>query len=53
MWGGQKEHTDSLIQGFDDNLLINIQKFLSISDEKREELRVYLRKNSMVQIPYA
>jgi hypothetical protein len=53
MWGGQKEHTDRLIQGFDDNLLINIQKFLNISDEKREELRVYLRKNSMVQIPYA
>ncbi len=53
MWGGQKEFTDRLIQGFDDSLLINVQQFLHITDDQRQALREHLRGHLMAQIPFA
>ena len=53
VWGGQTEFTDRLIQGFDNNLINNVQKFLKISDKEKEDLREYLKKNSRTKIPFA
>lgn len=52
VWGGQREYTDRLVQGFDDNLLINIQQFLKLSDTQRQDLREYLRPRSNAPIPF-
>jgi hypothetical protein len=51
-WGGQRELTDRLIQGFDENLPWIIQQHLKLSDEQRDELRNHLKSNSSLRIPY-
>jgi hypothetical protein len=52
VWGGQKEFTDRLIQGFDDALPILVQKHLGITDNQRDGLKDYLKNNLQAKIPF-
>ncbi len=51
VWGGQREFTDRLIQGFDPNLFQIAKTTLCLSDEQINTLRNALNPLS-VQIPY-
>jgi hypothetical protein len=53
VWGGQKEFTDRLIQGFDDSLPGIVQQFLGLNDAQRDQLRNHLRQHLMANIPFA
>ncbi len=53
VWGGQREFTDRLIQGFDDQLPAAAQKFLKLSAEQGGKLRDHLKKELQVNIPFA
>lgn len=52
VWGGQKEFTDRLIQGFDDNLPELVQQFLGLSDNQRDGLKTHLKNNLEAKIPF-
>src|SRR5205807_10138631 len=52
VWGGQKEFTDRLLQGFDDSLPAIAQQFLHLTDQHRDTLRNHLRGNLIARIPY-
>ena len=51
-WGGQREITDRLVQGFDPNLPGIVQQFLGLPDDKRNDLDAHLRNTLSVPIPY-
>lgn len=44
VWGGQREYTDRLIQGFDEAVPHLVQQRLGLTDAQREELREHLRQ---------
>lgn len=52
VWGGQKEFTDRLIQGFDDGLPILAQQHLGLSDSQRDGLTAHLKSNLQAKIPF-
>lgn len=52
-WGGQREFTDRLIQGFDDSLPGILQERLDLTDEQRQEIRDHLRGKLTAAIPFA
>jgi hypothetical protein len=52
IWGGQREFTDRLLQGFDGSLPTLVTKFASLTPEKEEELRTHLATKLAVPIPY-
>lgn len=52
VWGGQREFTDRLLQGFDPQLISIVQKNLALSDEKVPTLETTLRNALSVPIPY-
>jgi len=52
VWGGQKEFTDRLIQGFDDELPKLAQQFLGLSDSQRDGLKAHLKSNLEAKIPF-
>ena len=45
VWGGQREYTDRIIQGFDERLLPLTQQFLNLQPDRIAELRNHLRNN--------
>jgi len=51
-WGGQKEFTTRLLNGFDDGVTHAIQQKNGLTDEQRSELEAFLRQNFSTQIPY-
>lgn len=51
-WGGQRELTDRLMQGFDENLPFIAQEFLELSDDQRNKLRNYIKERSTLHIPF-
>lgn len=54
-WGGQREFTERLIQGFDDSLPLVAQEFLGLpddQDDQRDALREHLKGQLSVRIPY-
>ena len=51
-WGGQREHIDRLIRGFDDNLPEQVKSFLSLSDQQRDDLKTQLTTTLSTPIPY-
>ncbi len=53
IWGGQREFTDRLIQGFDDSLPEILQQHLDLTDEQRQEIRDHLRGQLTARIPFA
>jgi hypothetical protein len=53
VWGGQKEITDRLVQGFDGRAIPIAQQLLGLTDQKTEELREALRQNLNLPVPYA
>lgn len=52
VWGGQKEFTDRLIQGFDEGLPVLVQQHLGLSDSQRDGLRAHLKDNLQAKIPF-
>ena len=52
IWGGQREFTDRLIQGFDPGLPLVMQQALKLSDEQRDELENELRQKLGTRIPF-
>ena len=52
VWGGQKEFTDRLIQGFDEGLPVLIQQHLGLSDSQRDGLRAHLKDKLQAKIPF-
>jgi hypothetical protein len=52
IWGGQREFTDRLMQGFDDSLLPTVKRFLTLTDAQITELRKELKANLSVKVPY-
>ncbi|MBI3660174.1 hypothetical protein HY230_06850 [Candidatus Acetothermia bacterium] len=52
IWGGQKEFTDRLIQGFDDKLPEMVTNFLQLPNTKANEIREHLKQQLSVRIPY-
>lgn len=52
VWGGQREFTDRLIQGFDPQLPSIVQSSLNLSDAQRLALEVDLKTKLNVAIPY-
>lgn len=44
VWGGQREYTDRLIQGFDARVPVLVQQKLGLTDAQREDLRQHLRQ---------
>jgi hypothetical protein len=53
VWGGQREYADRLLQGFDDRLPEIAKGFLSLDDQKREELRLHLKAQLQAPVPFA
>ena len=51
VWGGQREYTDRLIQGFDERVPLLVQQKLGLNDQQRDELREHLRQ-LQAPIPY-
>jgi len=51
VWGGQREFTDRLIQGFDPRLIDMVKDTLGLSNEQRGKIENALKSLS-VQIPY-
>lgn len=51
VWGGQREYTDRLIQGFDERVPLLVQQKLGLNDQQRNELRNHLRQ-LQAPIPY-
>jgi hypothetical protein len=52
VWGGQRQFTDRLIQGFDDSVPEITQQVLSLNDAQRDSLRDALRGTLQARIPY-
>jgi hypothetical protein len=52
-WGGQREYTDRILQGFDDRLPKMVQDFLKLSDAQASALRDHLKLQLSARIPYA
>lgn len=52
VWGGQREFTDRLIQGFDPRLISIAKKNLGLSDEQTIALETNLKSELSVPIPY-
>jgi hypothetical protein len=52
VWGGQRQFTDRLIQGFDPQLPSIVQSFLHLTDADRDALEVDLKTKLNVAIPY-
>lgn len=53
VWGGQREYADRLIQGFDSRLPEMAKAFLSLDDQKQEELHRYLKGQLQAPVPFA
>ena len=53
VWGGQREFTDRLIQGFDDSLPELVKSALNLSDQQRDALKDNLKAQLAARIPYA
>lgn len=53
VWGGQREYTDRIMQGFDDTLIPLLKDKFSLSDQDASDLRDELRTSLLVRIPYA
>ena len=51
-WGGQRQFTDRIVQGFDDGLPPIIQKFLNLTEEQTSKLRDHIKTQLSVPIPY-
>lgn len=51
-WGGQLEYTTRLIKGMDPQLPLLVQKFLDLTDEKKNLLESHLEQNLSIKIPY-
>lgn len=51
-WGGQKEFTERLLNGFDASFVTLTQQFLNLSDDQKEGLVKLLKEKLAVQIPY-
>ena len=51
-WGGQLEHTNRLIKGFDPQLPMIVQNFLKLTDEQRIALEKHLDGALSTRIPY-
>jgi hypothetical protein len=51
-WGGQREYTDRLLQGFDERTLLIAQSQLQLTDQQREDLRAALRNGLQIPIPF-
>jgi hypothetical protein len=52
LWGGQREITDRVIQGFDQVVPLLIKEHLKLSDEQSTELEGFLRGRVGIPIPY-
>jgi hypothetical protein len=52
VWGGQLEYANRLIHGYAPDLLSIVQKFLELSDDRKEELENHLRSALNIRIPY-
>lgn len=53
IWGGQKEYADRLIHGFDGRLPELTKQFLSLDDNKKDELVKHLQSQLDAPVPYA
>jgi hypothetical protein len=52
LWGGQRQITDRLLQGFDDELPKVVQATLDLEDEDVARLREEMKRNLQMRIPY-
>lgn len=52
LWGGQRQITDRVIQGFDEELLGVLQQSLGLDANEVRQLNETLRQNMTVKIPY-
>jgi hypothetical protein len=52
VWGGQREVTDRILQGFDPALLPIVQQAFALSDQQRDELENHLKGSLSIPIPY-
>jgi len=53
VWGGQREYADRLIYGFDGRLPELVKVFLTLDDQKQEELRQHLQRQLQTPVPFA
>jgi hypothetical protein len=53
VWGGQREHADRLIHGFDSRLPELVKNFLNLDDQKRDELCKHLKTLLQTPVPFA
>jgi len=51
-WGGQKEYTERLLNGFDVSLTNLTQQFLNLTDAQKDGLIAHLKQNLGLRIPY-
>jgi hypothetical protein len=51
-WGGQLEHTNRLLKGFDPQLPLIVKNFLGLTDEQRIALEKHLEESLSSRIPY-
>jgi hypothetical protein len=51
-WGGKREFTDRIIQGFDPTLPQLVSNFLKLTEEQKNQLEQHLRQNLSVRVPY-
>jgi hypothetical protein len=53
VYDGQKNFVKRLLNGYDDEFIANILKFLNLSEEKKQEFMENLKKSPINKIPYA
>jgi hypothetical protein len=53
VWGGQKEFTDRIVQGFDDRLPSMVLNHLGLPATQEQSLRDYLKSQLQARIPFA
>jgi len=51
-WGGQRQFTDRIVQGFDDKLPSIVRMFLNLTEEQTAKLRDHLKTQLSIGIPY-
>ncbi len=53
VWGGQRQFTDRIIQGFDDQLPSMVLSHLNLPAGQEQALREYLKSQLTARIPFA
>lgn len=53
VWGGQRQFTDRIIQGFDDRLPSIVLNYLNLPSSQEQALRDHLKSQLQARIPFA